>query len=1190
MSLSLQLAWLPSLVEERLGRLLGAHTLDIALGSDLEYVIPPRRWENTVQATVGKDRSKLPDGARPDVISVSIELAPDLASLHSTCSRCLQSFGPCPHAAVLAVDLALSRELREAVLRGADCKALAARAPNLRQRGHFERVFEADLDAWLRPTSRGTAVDISVAVDQLDGFVRYGYGSRLDPTATHVLAVTVRRRGERKLCALRDLTPRTALLARDRRALEHAKDMRTGKKALIAMGVDASLTLEAMRRHGGVFANGFKRRLDFKNERVRPHIVLVTPPAERDRGDRLDELSATWVTDGGTPFPFADSYFFPGPFPYVWSGQGDLYPVAPDVDLELAAALAARPILRVPSGRLSSVGARLFRGAHGHGVVLPARDAFGLPALDTPRFVLRLLGEPLDFQGELVAVYREREVVLAGKRREPSLPDHTRDAESEQRATEAIVRAGLMDASDAREAREAREGLLALEDEAAIAFWQRGLTDLRSETDPPIEVVLSETLARVRVGAPLESRIRVSLEGSWLDTRIEFASGELGVELATIREALAQKRRWVRLSDGSLSRISASIAGLSDEVALVMKGESRALLPAHQLGRIDRWLEENDGRVDAHVEALRVRLRALAVSAEPVMPVGLEATLRPYQRRGLAWLQFLQALGAGGILADDMGLGKTITTLAFLLQRKEHEGPAPTLVVCPTSVVGNWAREAARFTPGLSVLLFHGATRKKDYDRIANADVVVTTYALLRRDREKLAAIPFRIVVLDEAQNIKNADAATTRAAGHLNASMRLALSGTPMENRLAELWSLASFANPGILGTLRSFETHFERPIVADRESPVASELRALVRPFLLRRTKDDVLSELPPKTEIDRFVTLGPHDKRMYDALAHALRVSVAKDIEKRKGQGSLSVFTALTRLRQMACDPRLVDPKSPPAASAKREAFLELVRELVLEGRRALVFSQFVQLLSLWRMDLDAEKIPYEYLDGSTVKRDEIVERFQAGTAPLFLISLKAGGAGLNLTAADTVIHCDPWWNPAVEDQATDRTHRIGQDKPVTVVRLVARGTIEEKILSLKAKKRDLARAVIDDDAGALAGLTAEDLARLLGDADADGDASAVVGEETWEPGTSALESSSREVTSPTDLLATGNEILSPEYHTLVTDAQRWLATTGRPGSDLARLVDLPAPYAARLSRGEPFPCSRAVATRIRERLRN
>ena len=579
--------------------------------------------------------------------------------------------------------------------------------------------------------------------------------------------------------------------------------------------------------------------------------------------------------------------------------------------------------------------------------------------------------------------------------------------------------------------------------------------------------------------------------------------------------------------------------------------------------------------MDAAVQSLRRRLRALAVAAEPETPAGLQGTLRPYQRLGLAWLQFLQKLGAGGILADDMGLGKTITTLAFLLGRKENEGPAPTLVVCPTSVATNWVREAARFTPGLRVHLLYGPSR--DFrEAVAKADLVITTYALLRRDIDALSGLRFRCAVLDEAQNIKNADSATTRAARRLDASMRLALTGTPIENRLRELWSLASFANPGMLGTSRAFETRFERPISTDRSSPIASELRAVVRPFLLRRTKADVLRELPPKAEIDRVVTLTRADKRMYDALAHALRESVRKDIEKRAhGMSTLGVFTALTRLRQMACDPRLVDSTLAPSSSAKREAFLDLVRELVAEGRRALVFSQFVQLLTLWRRDLDAEKIAYEYLDGSTTKRDEVVDRFQNGTAPLFLISLKAGGAGLNLTGADTVIHCDPWWNPAVEDQATDRAYRIGQDKPVTVVRLVAQGTIEEKILSLKAKKRELTRAVIGDDARALEGITEEDVRLLLGDADGED-----VGDEVEEDRTPHL---------PTDRLATASRILSPEFHDVVREVQQWLRTTGRLANDLAITVEIPPSYASRLARGEPFPCSRVVADRIRQRLR-
>ncbi len=624
-----------------------------------------------------------------------------------------------------------------------------------------------------------------------------------------------------------------------------------------------------------------------------------------------------------------------------------------------------------------------------------------------------------------------------------------------------------------------------------------------------------------------------------------------------------------------------------------MDDEAQARLPAHQLGRLDRWIEENDGRMDAAVEALRRRLRALAVAAEPDLPGGLRATLRPYQRLGVAWLQFLQALGAGGILADDMGLGKTLMTLAFLLRRKQVEGREPSLVVCPTSVASNWLREAARFTPGLRIVLLHGPSR--DAAAIGEHDVVVTTYALLRRDIEALSAVRFRCVVLDEAQNIKNADSATTRAANRLDASMRLALSGTPVENRLRELWSLSSFVNPGILGTSRAFETRFERPIVADRKSPLASELRAIVRPFLLRRTKDDVLPDLPPKIEVDRVVTLSESDKRMYDALAHTLRDSVARDIESRGlAQSSLSVFTALTRLRQMACDPRLVDARLAPAAvaapSAKRGAFLDLVRELVAEGRRALVFSQFVQLLTLWRVDLDAEAIAYEYLDGATVRREEIVDRFQKGKAPLFLISLKAGGAGLNLTAADTVIHCDPWWNPAVEEQATDRAHRIGQDKTVTVVRLIARGTIEEKMLSLKAKKRELTRAVIGNDARALEGLTVEDVRSLLGDAtDEEGaDVGAGVSAEV-SAGAGASAGARRVKRSPTDRLATSERVLSPEFGALVAVAQQFLMTTGMPQARLAALVDIPAAYASRLARGEPFPCSRAVADRIRSRIK-
>ncbi len=1178
--------WLALFDRALLRKLVSRRSLDVALASDLRYIRPPvvRDEEDeddddegsAVHAVLGEEVSGDPAEVSAEgshVFRVELRVVDGNSTLTGECSRCAQTFGPCLHVSVLAVDLACSTELRQALLDGTSTAEAAARAPEVRFGVDAEVRFDGALSAWLAPTAEGTRVEIAASpfVD-IDPHLGRTYGERFDPALTRVLAVVVRRSDARKLLSASEIVgasrERVHFGARDRRVLEHTRDRGSGRKAVYAVGVEASLTIEAMRVHAGVFADGYKGLLDFRPQTVRPSIALAAGAAGSKTP--FDSLSALWLAEkSATPITFADSIFFPGPFPFVWTKAGAIYRVARDVDLDFAAQLARASVLLVPRGKLREAGSKLLRAARGRGVSLPAHETFGLPPTETPKIVLRLAGEPLDVTGELLAVYREREVSLFPADGVGS--EEGRDLEYEAHARAHVENAGIV--RHGEEDAAVDDSHIAMSDEAAIAFWQEGLIALRAATDPSIDVQLSERLARVRIGAPLAGRVHVVLEGNWLDTRLEFSSRELPVELDVIRAALARKKRWVALSDGTLSRVSSSIAALAEEAAEVMKG-TEARLPAHQLGRLDRWIDENDGRMDAAVETLRSRLRALAVAAEPDMPEKLDATLRPYQRLGLSWLQFLQAIGAGGILADDMGLGKTITTLAFLQRRKEVEGPAPTLVVCPTSVATNWVREAARFTPDLRVLLLHGPSRERAAAAIAESDIVVTTYALLRRDIDALSAIRFRCAVLDEAQNIKNSDSATTRAAGRLDAEMRLALSGTPIENRLRELWSLASFANPGILGTSRAFETRFERPIATDRGSPLAAELRAIVRPFLLRRTKDEVLKELPPKTEIDRVVTLKAHDKRMYDALAHSLRAGLAKDVEKRGGLASLSVFTALTRLRQMACDPRLVDARlaHEGAESAKREAFLELVRELVAEGRRALVFSQFVQLLTLWRKDLDAEKIGYEYLDGKTTKRDEVVARFQEGTAPLFLISLKAGGAGLNLTAADTVIHCDPWWNPAVEDQATDRAYRIGQDKPVTVVRLVARGTIEEKIFSLKAKKRELTKVVIGDDARALEGLTEDDVRTLLGDAEADED-------EDCEP----------EGQSPTDVLATAKSVLDPDYEALVVEVQWWLASTGRLATDLSSIAELPVAFASCLANGRPFPCSRAVADRIRSRLR-
>ncbi len=1176
-------SWLAECDLDHVRRAVGQRTFEIALASGLVYVDAPRLTGALVHASLRDGApttraSAIPDGVRI-ALTKSVGVGPS-AGFSGSCSRCAIAFGPCMHMATVAVDLACSRALREALVDGDPTAGLAARAPEARFAVNIERRFDQALGFWLAPGAQGARAEISAtAFADADPVIARSYDDRVDPLRSSMISFSVRRAGERKLLPPREIHGPNAqpFAPKDRRVLAHVSERGSARKAVYAIGVDASLALEAMRAHGGIFGVGFKSMLDFRAAYVRPTVTLDprTPNGEgagSSPREELDALTASWVTAAsGERITFADSVFFAGPFPYVWARTGGIYRVAPDVDLDFATHLARSPVLYVPPGRLGDAGSRLLRATRGRGIVLPMRDSFGLPPIETPSIVLRLSGEPLDLTGELVAVYRSREVRLL----EPIPPaDDGRDVETESRARARIESLGIVHYDEG----EPDIGHIKLSSEEAIHLWQKALPDLRESADPPIGVELADNLARVRVGAPIVGQVHVALEGDWLDTRLEFSSEKLPVEIEAIRGALQRKNAWVSLEDGTLAKISASLATLLDEAADVMGEGADARLALHQLGRLDRWIEENDGRIDLAVETLRKKLRALAVAAEPDMPEGLTATLRPYQKLGLAWLQFLHALGAGGILADDMGLGKTITTLAFLLRRKELEGAQPSLVVCPTSVATNWVREAARFTPGLRVLLLHGPAR--DASAIAECDVVVTTYAILRRDIAALSAVTFRCAVLDEAQNIKNADSATTRAANKLDAGMRLALSGTPIENRLRELWALASFANPGILGSRYAFETRFEKPITQDRESPAGPILRAVVRPFLLRRTKDDVLRELPPKTEIEREVVLSRASKRMYDALAHTVRSSVAKDIKKRGlAQCSLSVFTALMRLRQMACDPRLVDPTSEPSASAKRESFLELVRELVAEGRRALVFSQFVKLLTLWRVDLDEEGIAYEYLDGSTTHRDEVVDRFQNGKAPLFLISLKAGGAGLNLTAADTVIHCDPWWNPAVEDQATDRAHRIGQDKPVTVVRLVVRGTIEEKIGSLKAKKRELTSVVVGGDARALEGLNEDDIRALLGDVEGEVDDLAEDGGE--DP---------REREAPTDRLASNAQVLNPDYLEVVLLAQQWMAQTGRLETELARLVDIPIPYATRLARGEPFPCSRAVAARIRQKIRD
>ncbi|WBS02887.1 DEAD/DEAH box helicase [Pseudoduganella sp. SL102] len=483
------------------------------------------------------------------------------------------------------------------------------------------------------------------------------------------------------------------------------------------------------------------------------------------------------------------------------------------------------------------------------------------------------------------------------------------------------------------------------------------------------------------------------------------------------------------------------------------------------------------------------RLNQFSSVKRVATPAGLQATLRDYQSEGLSWMQFLREYGLAGILADDMGLGKTVQTLAHILVEKESGRMThPTLVIAPTSLMGNWQDETARFAPSLKVLLLQGKDRAELFDKIPEADLVLTTYALLPRDEEKLREHDFHMVILDESHYIKNTRSKAAQSASLLRTKHRLCLSGTPLENHLGELWSQFHFLLPGLLGDEKAFNSQFRHPIERQDDPLRRMLLNRRIKPFLLRRTKDSVAKELPPKTEMVRKVELTGAQRDLYETVRLAMDQKVREEID-RKGvaRSQIVILEALLKLRQVCCDPRLVKTlstrKQQAAGSAKLADLMQMLEDLLEEKRKILVFSQFTSMLELIQEELDSRDIPYALLTGETRDRGAQVAAFQQGAVPIFLISLKAGGVGLNLTAADTVIHYDPWWNPAAEQQATDRAWRIGQDKPVFVYKLIAKGTLEEKIQVLQQKKADLAQSVLAEGESQKMALTQEDLQQIF-----------------------------------------------------------------------------------------------------------
>ena len=611
------------------------------------------------------------------------------------------------------------------------------------------------------------------------------------------------------------------------------------------------------------------------------------------------------------------------------------------------------------------------------------------------------------------------------------------------------------------------------------------------------EVYLTDAFRNLQA-APPRITVGVSVHGSVLD--LEVDTGEFPVsELKDLLRSLHQKKRYHRLRDGSLLRLDDSLEGLDElndtlELSGAKLKNGHAKLPLYRAPSLDWALSGQNGLRFNRDDAFRRISRSFHAvkDSEYTPPESLHNVLRKYQRDGYRWLRTLDGYGMGGILADDMGLGKTVQVLSYLLAMKENgqerpgkpkdEGVLPSLIVCPASLVLNWQEECRKFTPQLTCVAVDGdaAHRAELAKQWADADLVVTSYDLMRRDEELYSGQAFYACILDEAQAIKNHTTQKYKAVCGVNSKVRFALTGTPVENRLGELWSIFSFLMPGYLPPYKTFCARFEKPIVQEDNKDALRRLNQLTGPFILRRMKSEVLKELPPKTENLHRIELDTEQRKLYLAAV----VDAREKLRAAKPEDKMAVFAVLMRLREICCDPRLVADNW-EGGSAKLDACMELVTAAVEGGHRILLFSQFTSMLDLLAKRLDEAGVSHFTLQGSTPKpvRAELVRRFNGGEADVFLISLRAGGTGLNLTAADIVIHYDPWWNVAAQNQATDRAYRIGQRNPVQVYKLIAQDTIEEKIVELQQAKQDLAETVAGSADGAILSMKPEELLQLL-----------------------------------------------------------------------------------------------------------
>ena len=904
------------------------------------------------------------------------------------------------------------------------------------------------------------------------------------------ITVTPVRAGSRKAVAISEALGAFNLVSTEDRPLLRALSRHAvrGKASTSELrGEDAAEVLGMLRRRR-VLLEPASMELRFTDEPLKPRIEL-------DRtNDGLVRVRVVFqLESNGRRFSLSNGAWFEGtPGWHIDSTDGVARPVHELVTPAWLQRLYRSPAIVQSDRELPTLLSDCVpRVAASLGAELPELDSVADLVDAQPKILVKADGDILAARARLRVKYREQTfdvpaqgfpaplVVLPAVEEGGRPRVVRRDVGAEMAAVQQLRNLGF-------EVDESGEALV-VEGDAAVSFWTEGVGSLPKDWERFIPKDLTDVTVRDRAVTP---QVRVSSGVDWLSLDMRFDVDGSSVSAAEVRAALEHGRTLVRLDDGTYAPVEAAeVEGILAHMAEILAtsgGGDR--LPLSQAGRVNDLVRVvGDAEVSPSAKQLFDQLGEIAEVPQIPKPRGVRATLRPYQKQGFSWLVLLHELGSGGILADDMGLGKTLQTISLLQWAKTKHGAKLNLVVAPTSVVPNWAREIAKFAPGLETVIWHGPNRHDRQDALDGADVVLTSYALVRRDEELLAKLDLRYVILDEAQHIKNPVSHTARAVKRLQSERRLALTGTPIENRLSELWSIFDFVSPGLLGSLKAFEEKVARPIERGDEA-TAARLRGTVHPFVLRRLKTDVAADLPEKIEQEMIVELTDPQRALYGQVLTEVRKSVLSEVEKQGvSKAQIQILAALTRLRQVACDPRLMklsEPTFDDGDSGKLAALREVLSEAVAGGHRVLVFSQFVEMLGHIRRALDEDGIAYEYLDGSTKDRLERVDRFnQNDQIPVFLISLKAGGTGLNLTGADTVIHFDPWWNPAVEDQATDRAHRIGQERVVTVYRLIAEGTVEEKILALSAKKRALVENVLSTDGSPLKGLTRADVDALF-----------------------------------------------------------------------------------------------------------